>query len=254
MIKTSYFLIFFLGTNISSKSIAQASPERVDEKEKIQLVSPPLIEQDEEPKIIATSNHRTKFKAGFGINAGVVSAPFTGGGVSGFLALKPNLQIGFIAQKGVGEIDITSALPSLETNVFDKITTATTIATVYIRYFWGNSFFIKAGLSKRDFELDSKILNKLNPEEENNARLSVSSSAPVFSMGNYWIQQNGFYWGAEWIGLVPSVFWNYRVSLNLADQSSLNNPEILADLNKIAEAGGKAPTIQFINIATGVMF
>lgn len=129
------------------------------------------------------------------------------------------------------------------------------LAQVGGRFFMGETFNIRAGVTYRKIVFDLK-LEAIDGSSSVDEKISSVSLAGHFTIGNTWSMDNGKYFiGCDWFGVAVPFVSNKGTSETTTTgipDSTLN--EIADDAEDAAEKIGKITTYSFLNLHVGMFF
>lgn len=164
---------------LEAKSRKHQKSSRIKKKRKMKRYS-----QNPSQKV------RSLKTGGVALRTGLMFGGVSGNGADGFINLGNRFQLGLFYGKGsVGlKTEGGSSSGTLEADIDMKL--------IQGRYFLGNSFFVGAGLGKRNFNLQSVFSGDIGSATMN---AKFDTNVGHLMIGNLWSFRNGFFIGCDWV-------------------------------------------------------
>jgi hypothetical protein len=197
---------------------------------------------------------RAETKAGVAASAGTIVGSMLGAGLEGYWQERENIQLAL--SYGAARRDFVEPLrEDVERSTIDlsQADGSARLLLLQGRYFFGNSFFVGAGVGLRTIRLDLRIDDRLSGEYLGG---DFQTNSPVlhFSLGNRWTWPEGFVMGADWLAV--SVPVNSDSEVNLFSSPSINRDlqDLQDDTESLLDKLGQSPSYQLALLYLGYTF
>ena len=150
------------------------------------------------------------------------------------------------------EDDFTSG-SNIEGLSLDRSTAQIIVVSGQAKYFFGNSFYVGAGIGYRSLSMDITISETTTGDFFN---FSVDGTAIVtdVTIGNMWSFDNGLYVGFDWIGFILPLTSSYELSTQSEGEFAALQEQLEAISNDTAQEINSTTLIALLVLNVGMMF
>lgn len=205
----SVALLTFSSFVLSQMALAQKSTSKA---KAAPITEPATVKSEETPstestaiipnKDIDSSAYARSIKtAGVALRYGFIIGAFTAPGLDVFMHHGSDWEFGGLYE--TGSKDFKSELASTGTPFVElaKAEIAATIIAAYGRYYVGDSFYLVGMGGYRTIDLNIDVRSTIS-NDAISATINVKNTFVGLNIGNVWAWSNGFFVGADWIGLM----------------------------------------------------
>lgn len=231
------FIIVYIGA--SSRAFAQKAEGQSENMS---------FGQDDSSAVVRAGK---RFSVGYTL--GNVAGGIPGSGLEGFYHLNRQWLIGFFGTQG--RADFADEIDPVGTVSLEKAELGISMYAINVKYFVGNSFFVRLGLGRRSIDSDLKVVDSASTQF---LKLTTESDSVVtlVSLGNVWAWDNGFFIGADWIGVsVPlSSSYKFKIEHNFDSEVGSEFAAIEEDGRSLSKKMGESTAAMFLVLNLGYSF
>ncbi len=174
---------------------------------------------------------------GASLRMGYFLSEIFGTGVEGFVNTGPKFQLGFLAVVGVSDLKGGSDFKDNDFLELVKYEASGDFCALQGRYFFTDSFSLVGGIGYRKIKINIQMAAK-ETDDVFNQKVDISNITANVDIGNIWTWPNGFFVGADWVGLVIPLSKSYTVKTETTGQNATQ--EINDAIQKVGVENGES--------------
>lgn len=211
--------------------------------------------QEEEATVLEPSKElRSGRTFSIGFNGGNFIAPVTGVGLEANYFFNSNIKGYFSYSSGTYdglELVKGEEYTGVSINKFDI---SASLIEGGIKYFTGNSFYLKGGIGQRNIDFDFETTSTISSVYLN-TKIESQSLVIIGGIGNLWSFDSGLYLGGEWLTLHFPIDFQYEFkNTTNAPDSDTSLESLNKDIRDISEKLGKSQTGGVVQLLLGYEF